>query len=74
MAHTLAHTTVSDVAVRAVTSVFSSVWAGLMVLAQANSRTKEIQYLNSLSDEALATKGIRRDRIVQYAFRDRLFL
>jgi len=74
MAHTLAHTTFSDVVVRAVTSFFSSIWAGLMALAQANSRTKEIQYLNSLSDEALATKGIRRDRIVHYAFRDRLFL
>ena len=74
MSHTIEHSTFSAPVVRGVSNFFSSIWAGLMALAEANARTKEIEYLQSLSDEALVAKGIRRDRIVQYAFRGRLFL
>ncbi|MBV1867359.1 MAG: DUF1127 domain-containing protein [Marinosulfonomonas sp.] len=74
MAHTLTHSTFSGAVVRGVTNTLSSFWDGLIAVAEANSQVKKIQDLHSLSDEALAAKGIRRDQIVQHVFRDRLYL
>lgn len=38
--------------------------------ARANARGQQIAFLNSLSDAELAARGLRRENIVQYVFRD----
>jgi hypothetical protein len=47
-------------------------WAGRAFEAYvaSRSRTDRIQALEALSDAELAARGIRRDQIVQYVFRD----
>jgi len=52
---------------------FIAVWDGLVALGGANAKVREMEYLSSLSDEALAERGLRRDDIVEYVFRSYLF-
>lgn len=44
----------------------------LVSLAEASSRTEEIQLLQSLSDEELAARGLKRNEIVQHVFADKM--
>ncbi|SMX37850.1 hypothetical protein [Maliponia aquimaris] len=53
-----------------ITSFFQSVFNGLTSIAETNSRVKEVERLNALSDANLATKGLRREDIVRHVFRD----
>lgn len=39
-------------------------------VGEANSRSDQIERLSAMSDAELARRGITRDRIVQYVFRD----
>lgn len=39
-------------------------------IARANSRVRLFEQLNALSDEQLAARGLKREDIVQYVFRD----
>ncbi|SDD62336.1 hypothetical protein SAMN05421538_10271 [Paracoccus isoporae] len=43
-------------------------------LAEAQSRSKEVEALYAKSDAELARLGIRRDQIPQYVFRDRAWM
>ncbi|KAF0676809.1 hypothetical protein [Profundibacterium mesophilum] len=43
-------------------------------LIEANSRVREVEFLNGCSDEELARMGLRRDQIVRHVFRDTMFL
>lgn len=52
--------------------LFASIGQGFNAYLEARSRSGEIEYLNSLSDAELAERGITRDRIAHYVFRDRL--
>lgn len=52
--------------------LFASIGQGFNAYLEARSRSGEIAYLNSLSDAELAERGITRDRIAHYVFRDRL--
>ncbi|MCC5969688.1 MAG: hypothetical protein JJU15_07040 [Pararhodobacter sp.] len=52
--------------------LFANIGQGFNAYLEARSRTVEIEYLNSLSDAQLEERGISRDRIVHYVFRDRL--
>ena len=51
---------------------FAALWRGMIAVAQANSRVKEIEALSKLSDKQLAKRGIRREDIVHHVFADRL--
>lgn len=46
----------------------------LTSIGEANSRMREVEYLQSLSDEALAERGLKRDEIVSYVFRELLYV
>lgn len=50
--------------------VFSALRLGLSMQASANARMHEIQTLSALSDEDLAARGLKRDEIPRYVFRD----
>lgn len=49
-----------------------AIWNGLVSLSEANARSKELDFYNSLTDEQLAERGLKREQIVRYVFRDRL--
>ncbi|MGD9861628.1 MAG: hypothetical protein AB7S99_00295 [Pseudodonghicola sp.] len=72
----MAHTTSQPSAVFSITRPFvafgHALGSWIERIAEANSRQDEIQYLQSLSDEELAKRGIKRDRIVYHVFADRI--
>ncbi|WP_147124589.1 DUF1127 domain-containing protein [Shimia ponticola] len=47
-------------------------WNGLVKLGEAGARTKELERLAMMSDEDLAKRGLRREDIVLYVYRDRM--
>ena len=55
-------------------SLLDGLTRGMSQVVEANSRIREVERLQALSDEALAAKGIRRDNIVRHVFRDLYWL
>lgn len=53
---------------------FRAIWNGLIILAEANPRMKEIEKLNNTTDEELAERGLERADVVRHIFRDRLYI
>lgn len=51
-------------------SVGEAFYNGMTALAEARSRSKQIEFLQSLSDEDLKKRGISRDQIVYHVFSD----
>ncbi|WP_292286400.1 DUF1127 domain-containing protein [Marivita sp.] len=43
---------------------------GMGQVMDANSRIREVERLQMLSDESLAAKGIKREEITRHVFRD----
>jgi len=54
-------------------TLFARIGAALVAYAEAQSRYAQVKRLDEMSDAELAERGIARDRIVHYVFRDRLF-
>lgn len=56
------------------TNVFAQIGSrimnGLVAMAEANGRVKQIDRLQSMSDAELAGRGIKREEIVHHVFRD----
>ncbi|MDO5659219.1 MAG: hypothetical protein Q4G36_12975 [Paracoccus sp. (in: a-proteobacteria)] len=52
--------------------IFARFGRFIMQIAEANSRIHQVQALEAMSDAELAARGITRDRIVQYVFRDKM--
>lgn len=48
--------------------------AGLVRIADSNSKYRQMQALMALSDAQLADRGLRREDIARYVFRDQLYL
>ncbi len=46
----------------------------LVAIAEANSRQEEVQRLAAMSDEQLAKRGLKREDIVRYVFRDAMIV
>lgn len=46
----------------------NAIFLGLVNVAEANPRYRQIQNLQALSDEQLAAKGLRREDIVTHVF------
>lgn len=57
-----------------ITGFFQSLFNGLIAIAESNSRVKEVDRLNALSDAQLARIGLRREDITRYVFRDMLYV
>lgn len=53
---------------------FVGIFNALARISEADARAKEAEYLMSLSDAALAQKGLKRDEIARYVFRDIWYL
>ncbi|MEX0278977.1 MAG: DUF1127 domain-containing protein [Ruegeria sp.] len=70
MAHSVQHTQTGFSVFGLLRSVGSSIFSALISLAEAQSRVRKIQYLQSLSDQELAERGIKRERIVHHVFAD----
>lgn len=43
---------------------------GFMSISENNARVRQMEHLQSLSDAALAKRGLRREDIVRHVFRD----
>lgn len=72
MAHTTSQPSAGFSFTRPIVAFAHAFGAWIERIAEANSRQDEIKQLQSLSDEELARRGIRRDRIVYYVFADRI--
>ena len=49
---------------------FASLWTSARELAKMEARLRQMRQLEALSDAELARRGISRDRIAHYVFRD----
>lgn len=58
--------------IHALSTILAHVAALFTAIAEAQSRSDEIQRLQALSDQELAKRGLTRDRIVHHVFRDKL--
>ncbi|MCW8842627.1 MAG: hypothetical protein OQK00_04345 [Rhodobacteraceae bacterium] len=70
MAYTTLHTGARSAILHNLAVPFIALGNALVRLGEANSRTKQVAYLQSLSDEDLAKRGITRDEIAHYVFKD----
>lgn len=53
---------------------FTSIFNALISVAESNSRIKEVERLNAMSDEELAKRGVKRADIVRHVFRDSFYI
>jgi uncharacterized protein YjiS (DUF1127 family) len=47
---------------------------GMDAYIERHSRSRQIESLNAMSDEQLATIGVKRDQITRHVFRDQLYI
>ena len=71
MAHaaTVVHTPASPLS-----GFFTGLFNALTRMAEANTRVQQVEALQNLSDEDLAAKGIRREDIARFVYRDVLYI
>lgn len=60
----------SDQKVGFFSSLFDGLMRGIGQISASQSRVREIERLQAMSDEALNAKGLRREDIVRHVFRD----
>lgn len=53
---------------------FAALGQGVNAMVEARSRRDQIERLTVMSDAQLAARGIKRDQIIAYVFRDRFCL
>ena len=70
MAHTALHIGKTNAVLHNIAAPLVALGNALVRLGEANSRTKQVNYLQSLSDAELAARGITRDEIAHYVFKD----
>ncbi len=49
---------------------FATIGNALVLMSTANARVRQVEQLQSLSNEQLAERGIRREDIARHVFRD----
>lgn len=54
--------------------VFRGIGDALITLTEANSRVRQAQALQALSDEELANRGLKRQDIARYVFSDMFYI
>ncbi|KMK66619.1 hypothetical protein [Puniceibacterium sp. IMCC21224] len=54
--------------------IFKTIGRGLVRIAESNRKIQEVERLQAMSDEQLANRGLKRDEIVHYVFRDMFYL
>ena len=68
MAHTATHSHDYSVILRILAAPFTALGRGLVAMGEANSLSRQANFLHSLSDKELAERGIKREDIAQYVF------
>ena len=71
MAHTAHHPSFGTAVLHGLARPFITIWDSLCNQATKHARLDQIQFLESLSDEELAQRGLRRDGILAHVYRDR---
>lgn len=59
---------------KAHSGIFAKIASVFVSLTENNARARKLAYLSSLTDEQLASKGIKRAEIAQHVFRDVLYI
>ena len=54
--------------------VFRGIGDALITLTEANSRVRQAEALQALSDEELAKHGLKRQEIARYVFSDMFYI
>ncbi len=67
-------TLTTNIAAAASGGFLSRFWAGVERIAEARSRSNQVEALMARSDAELAALGLTRDTIVLHVFRDKLYL
>ncbi|WP_116082733.1 DUF1127 domain-containing protein [Tropicimonas sp. IMCC34011] len=57
----------------AIAAPFRAFGRFLVSIGESNARLRRVQELQNLTDAQLAKRGLTRDDIVRYVFRDRLY-
>ncbi len=52
--------------------LFAQMGQGFNAYLERLSRQREVERLNAMSDAELARLGVRRDKLIEYVFRDKL--
>ncbi|WP_299668746.1 hypothetical protein [uncultured Ruegeria sp.] len=74
MAHSATHSHARFSLPGLVASIGSSIYGALISVAEAQSRVRQVEFLQSLSDEELKKRGLSRERIVHRVFSDSIWL
>jgi len=70
MAHTTSHPAVSFPVLGYVSRFFTAIGTGLVRMGENNSRFRQIEALQAMSDAQLAERGIKREDIVRVVYGD----
>lgn len=70
----MANTTVNTSVGFDLAAPFRAIGRFFVLIMESNARVKKVEYLNSLSDEQLKARGLKRDEIVHEVFKDTMFL
>jgi len=68
MAHITSHPTVSLPVLGYISRFFTAIGNGLIRMGENNSRFRQIEALQAMSDAQLAERGIKREDIVRVVF------
>ena len=74
MTQTAHHTSTGFSVPGLIVSIVSSIYSTLIRVAEAQSRIRQIEFLQSLSDEELQKRGLRREQIVHRVFANSIWL
>ena len=70
MAYTALHIGAGSALLHTLAAPFVALGNALIRLGESNSRMKQVEFLQSLSDAERAKRGISRDEIAHYVFKD----
>ncbi|MFY0616582.1 DUF1127 domain-containing protein [Shimia sp.] len=74
MALSATHTSTTFTLGKILAAPFVAIGNSFVHLMESNNRVREVEFLNSLSDEQLAGRGLKREDIVRHVFRDMMHL
>ncbi|GAA6208603.1 hypothetical protein NBRC116601_18960 [Cognatishimia sp. WU-CL00825] len=72
MATTTLNHSASQSILRTLAAPFIAIGNTLIAIGEASSRSKQVEFLNSLSDSQLADRGMTRETIVRHVFSDKM--
>ncbi|SEO64880.1 hypothetical protein SAMN04490248_108125 [Salinihabitans flavidus] len=74
MAHITSNMPAAATVLDALTAPFRAVGRFMILIGENNTQVRKAQYLQSLSDEELAKRGMTREEIVRRVFADKFYI